>query len=194
MKKYIISIVLLILVSNVAFCKRPKKNADKNIEKVEVVSDTVFQSEVVPDTVAMSVDSAVQSSVMDSIAVTESKQTECDSLVSKSVNDEPNETFVMVESMPEFPGGAYEFNQWLSNTMEYSDEMRQKGVYGKVVVRFIVDTDGCIKKVKVVKGVDPLLDAEAVRLVKMMPKWTPGRQGNKVVKVQYTMPINFNIM
>lgn len=97
------------------------------------------------------------------------------------------------ETMPEFPGGTTALMQYLVKNMKYPVECMRNGTQGKVIVSFIVDTDGSIKDIELVNSVDKLLDAEAMRLISNMPKWNPGTQRGKPVRVKYTLPINFKL-
>lgn len=99
--------------------------------------------------------------------------------------------FNIVEEMPEFSGGEDALRQYIANHISYPDEAKMKGIAGKVYVTFVVEKDGSVGRAKVVRGVDPLLDAEALKVVKEMPAWTPGKQRGEAVAVSYTIPINF---
>lgn len=101
------------------------------------------------------------------------------------------QVYTVVEQMPEFPGGFSELSKFLAKSVKYPSEASKKGIQGKVYVTFIVTTDGSVKNAKVVRGADPMLDAEALRVVNSLPKWAPGKQGGKEVAVQFTLPINF---
>jgi len=97
----------------------------------------------------------------------------------------------VVEQMPEFPGGESALQRFLAQNIKYPSIAAENGVQGKVYVNFIVDRQGGISNVKVVRGVDPAVDREAVRVVKSMPKWIPGKQNGEAVRVSFTVPINF---
>ena len=101
--------------------------------------------------------------------------------------------FDTVEQMPSFPGGQAALFQWLSSNLKYPVVAEDNGVQGRVIVTFVVERDGSITDVKVVKSVDPSLDKEAVRLVKSMPKWIPGKQKGEAVRVKYTVPVTFRL-
>ena len=105
----------------------------------------------------------------------------------------PEGTFDVVENMPEFPGGTPEMMKFLSTNVKYPEEAYSKGIEGRVMVKFIVEKDGSISNVKVVKSVSEALDAEAVRVVESMPKWKPGKQNGQLVRVFYTIPITFRL-
>nr|WP_321358368.1 energy transducer TonB [uncultured Draconibacterium sp.] len=95
------------------------------------------------------------------------------------------------ETMPEFPGGDVALVSFLSKNVKYPLIAQENGIKGKVFVTFVVDENGDIYNVTLARGVDASLDREAIRVVKSMPRWKPGRQGNTAVKVRYTVPINF---
>ena len=108
---------------------------------------------------------------------------------------EPQEKviFQVVEEMPQFPGGMGEAMKFLAKNMKYPVAAQQAKIEGRVIVQFVVERDGSVSDVKVVRGVSPELDAEAIRVVSMMPKWIPGKQRGKAVAVKYTMPIMFRL-
>jgi TonB family protein len=99
--------------------------------------------------------------------------------------------FVMVEVMPEFPDGEQALRKWIAENVKYPIQAAGQGIQGKVYITFVVEKDGGIGRAQIARGVDPSLDAEALRVVNAMPKWKPGKQGGKDVAVSYTIPINF---
>lgn len=102
--------------------------------------------------------------------------------------------YIIAENMPRFPGGMDSLVNFLSTNVKYPKECVDANIQGKVMVQFVVDTDGSITDVEVVRSAgDPLLDKEAVRVVQMMPKWIPGTIKGRIVRVGYTLPINFKI-
>lgn len=103
------------------------------------------------------------------------------------------QVFDVVEQMPEYPGGMQALFEYLSQNLKYPEDAKQQKVEGRVIAIFVVETDGSISNVEVVKPVFPSLDAEAVRVLSDMPKWKPGMQSGKVVRVKYTVPINFSL-
>ena len=103
------------------------------------------------------------------------------------------EVFLVVENLPEYPGGMQELMKYLQKEMKYPKEAQDKGIQGRVIVQFIVKKDGSIIEPEVVKPVDPLLDAEAVRVVNAMPKWNPGKQRGQAVNVRFTLPVTFRL-
>ena len=99
----------------------------------------------------------------------------------------------MVEQKPQFPGGDAEMYKWLGNQIVYPPAAAEEGVSGKVTVQFVVEKDGSISNVSVVRGKHPALDAEAVRVVKKMPKWVPGKNNGAPVRVIYMLPVTFKL-
>ena len=97
----------------------------------------------------------------------------------------------IAEVMPSFLGGTGELMKWLSRNIKYPAIAEKNGKEGRVIVRFAVGKDGYIRESKVIRSIDPALDQEALRVVKAMPRWTPGRQGGKAVSVYYTLPVTF---
>ena len=120
----------------------------------------------------------------------EEKKPELIGVVVKAVPDEP---FDVVEQMPEFPGGTPELMKYISTNVKYPKEAFEKGIQGRVVVQFVVEKDGSINEVKVVKKVNEHLDAEAIRVVNAMPKWKPGKQKGEPVRVKFTLPVTFRL-
>jgi len=111
----------------------------------------------------------------------------------ESTQTETFKTFDVVEQMPEYPGGIEAMMQYLSQSVTYPKDAEKAQAEGRVIVTFVVDSDGSVVEPKVVKGVYPSLDQEALRVVQAMPKWTPGKQSGKAVRVKYTLPITFKL-
>ena len=102
--------------------------------------------------------------------------------------------FMLVEQKPSFQGGdANAFSKWVNSRLNYPEIAKENGVQGRVMLQFTVGADGVVRDVKVLRGVDPSLDKEAVRVVSMSPKWTPGKQRDRNVKVTYTFPVIFQL-
>jgi|GEM_PF-305404 len=112
---------------------------------------------------------------------------------SLQVEDKQEEAMVVVEEMPGFPGGLFVLMQYLNDNIQYPDKAKNDGVEGRVIVSFIVGKEGLIKDAQVEKSVDPELDAEAIRVVSGMPRWTPGKSQGEPVEVKYSIPINFQL-
>ena len=98
-----------------------------------------------------------------------------------------------VEQMPSFPGGTQKLKEFIEENLRYPKELEESCVQGRVIVRFIVERNGKLSNVKVVKSVDPVLDKEALRIVKLMPRWIPGRQNGITVRVKCYIPIIFRL-
>ncbi|MCI7010234.1 MAG: TonB family protein [Prevotella sp.] len=107
--------------------------------------------------------------------------------------EEETKVFDVVEQMPQFPGGQQALFEYLSKNIKYPVIAEENGVQGRVIVTFVVERDGSITDVKVVKSVDPSLDKEAQRVVKAMPHWIPGKQNGSAVRVKYTVPVTFRL-
>ena len=106
---------------------------------------------------------------------------------------EEQQIFQVVEEMPEFPGGMGECMKFLGKNIKYPTISQENGVQGRVIVQFVVNRDGSIVDPVVVRGVDPYLDKEALRVISSMPKWKPGKQRGKAVRVKYTVPVTFRL-
>ena len=132
--------------------------------------------------------------VNDLVASMKTNQAETASVVVKDTLTPDESVFEVVEQMPEFPGGYKEMMKYIEQNMRYPEEAKKAGTQGRVVVQFLVNKNGAISDVSVLHSVDRLLDAEAVRLVRSMPKWKPGMQKGKAVTVKYTVPLSFKLM
>ena len=104
-----------------------------------------------------------------------------------------NSIFQVVETQPEFPGGIAELMKYLQKNMRYPKVCKEQGLQGRVIVQFVVNTDSTISDVNVIKPVNPHFDKEALRVVKAMPKWKPGTQRGKPVRVRFTLPVTFRL-
>lgn len=109
--------------------------------------------------------------------------------------EEPEEQtiFEVVENMPEFKGGQAALMSYLAKNIKYPTIAQENGTQGRVIVQFVVNKDGSIVDAKVVRSVDPYLDKEALRVINSMPKWTPGMQRGKPVRVKFTVPVMFRL-
>lgn len=114
--------------------------------------------------------------------------------VVEEVVEEEAIPFQLVEEKPSFQGGdANQFSKWVNSRLVYPEIAKENGVQGRVTLQFTVEKDGSVTKVKVLRGVDPSLDKEAVRVVSSSPKWTPGKQRDRAVPVTYTFPVIFQL-
>lgn len=111
------------------------------------------------------------------------------------VDEEPvnNNVYDTVDQMPQFPGGATGLFECIAQNMKYPKEAEEHGIQGRVVLTMIIEQDGRVDNIRVVKSVHPLLDKEAIRVIKFLPKWLPGRKNGVPVRVKYTIPITFKL-
>ena len=114
-------------------------------------------------------------------------------VLEKDGSNETRKPFDVVEQMPQFPGGTTAMMEYLSKNVRYPEEAHKNGIQGRVIITFVVESDGSITEAHIVRSVNPLLDAEALRVVNAMPNWTPGMQNGEPVRVKYTLPITFKL-
>jgi len=107
--------------------------------------------------------------------------------------EDSDEALVIVEVMPEFPGGDAALYRFISRALVYPKIAQDNGIEGRVIVTFVVERDGSVSNARILRGFHPSLDNEALRVIRMLPKWNPGTQGNKPVRVQYQVPVNFSL-
>ena len=113
---------------------------------------------------------------------------------SEAVEEEEEVIFVVVESMPEFPGGQQAMMRFIGENIQYPVIAQENGIQGRVVCQFVIEKDGKVTDIQVVRSSgDASLDKEAIRVINSMPKWTPGKQRGKTVRVKYTIPVNFRL-
>jgi protein TonB len=133
--------------------------------------------------------------------IQQSSTTTSKSSVSGSANQQSStitegnqeDVFQMVEEMPLFPGGEQKMSEFITSNINYPEVAREAGVQGRVYVRFVVEQDGSISNVKVMRGIGSGCDEEAMRVIKSMPKWKPGKQHGKTVRVSHQIPVNFSL-
>lgn len=99
----------------------------------------------------------------------------------------------VVEMPPSFPGGQAALLAWIASHVNYPQKAMESRIEGRILVGFVIECDGSVSQAKIIRSVDPLLDDEAIRVVMGMPKWTPGRQNGKNVRVKYNVPVNFRL-
>lgn len=109
------------------------------------------------------------------------------------VEEVTEEIFVVVEENPEFPGGMSALMKFLGDNIKYPVIAQENGIQGRVITTFVVERDGSITDAQIVRGVDPSLDKEAIRVIQTMPKWKPGKQRGSTVRVRYTLPVVFRL-
>lgn len=156
--------------------------------KVPVLSDQIdiVDDDIVVDTdlfISLEDDANLGVEIMDYV-----------SDVYEEVIEEEAIPFMMVEEKPSFMGGdANKFSKWVGENMVYPEIARENGIQGRVTLQFTIEADGSLTNIKVIRGVDPSLDKEAVRVVSTSPKWTPGKQRDKTVRVVYNFPVYFQL-
>ncbi|MDR3269875.1 MAG: energy transducer TonB [Tannerella sp.] len=120
-------------------------------------------------------------------------QTYVPTVIEEVEEEASNEIFVIVETMPEFPGGQAEMMAYINKSIKYPVVAAENGIQGRVTCSFVINKDGSIVDAEVVRGIDAALDKEALRVINAMPKWQPGKQRGKPVRVKYNLPINFRL-
>lgn len=111
----------------------------------------------------------------------------------EAATEEKEEVFVVVEEQPLYPGGNSAMMKFLADNIKYPVEAQEKGIQGRVITNFLVEKDGSLSDVRIVRGIDPLLDNEAIRVIQTMPRWNPGRQKGREVSVRFTLPVVFRL-
>ena len=127
------------------------------------------------------------------IQVAQEREGKPDTIMAIDARPVPQDVFLVVEEQPEYPGGTAALLEYLRTNIKYPQDCRENHIQGRVLVTFIVETDGSITNANVVRGVDPSLDAEALRVILGMPYWKPGKQRGSAVRVQFTVPITFRL-
>lgn len=158
--------------------KPPPPPPPKQVTKITIVEDDVE----VEDDIEIDVEADAE--------------TEMEEYIPQEIEEEEiveAEIFTVVESMPEFPGGMGKLMAYLSSNIKYPPLAKESGIQGRVFINFVVETDGRISKVKVLRGIGGGCDEEAVRVVEAMPKWKPGMQRGKPVRVSYNLPVKFTL-
>lgn len=207
----LIGYVIVLAVMFVAF---EWTERDKVIDTSQALVDVVFEEEIIPITqqpenipppppeapsvaeVLQIVDdkSEVQETVIASTEdVGEKVEVKYVPVVVEEEEPEEQTIFEVVENMPEFPGGNAALMQFLSKNIKYPTIAQENGTQGRVIVQFVVNRDGSVVDPVVVRSVDPYLDKEALRVIGQMPKWKPGMQRGKAVRVKYTVPVMFRL-
>ncbi len=133
------------------------------------------------------------SDVAGEIATQSNIETPGTTTTTSQITEEAQETFTVVEQMPEFPGGNEELFKFINGNIRYPSIALESGIQGRVICEFVINAEGKVTNARVVRPVDPLLDAEALRVINSMPRWNPGKQRGKPVKVRYTLPVNFKL-
>ena len=172
---------------------------DKQVTTDTGITDVVFEEEIIPITEQEQKQAPPPPEAPKETTIQASEETgqavEVKYVPVEVEEEEPEEQqiFQVVEEMPEFPGGMAECLKFLGKNIKYPTISQENGVQGKVIVQFVVNKDGSIVDPVVVRSVDPYLDKEALRVIKTMPKWKPGKQRGKAVRVKYTVPVTFKL-
>ncbi len=156
----------------------PPPPAPRLTDFITIVDDDEdFEEELVIEEATVDIDEDVKIQVLDG----------------DESDDDEEHIFVIVEEMPKFPGGDVELMRWINKSVNYPVIAQENGISGRVHLNFVINENGGIENIVVVRGVDPSLDKEAIRVIKKMPKWNPGKQRGKAVKVSFSLPINFQL-
>lgn len=187
---------------------------DIKIDTTQAVADLVFEEEIIPITETPEVVAPPPPeapSVADVLEIVDDKADVEETVIANTedlgqkvevkyvpvqvVEEEPEEQtiFEVVENMPEFQGGQAALMSYLAKNIKYPTIAQENGTQGRVIVQFVVNKDGSIVDAKVVRSVDPYLDKEALRVINTMPKWKPGMQRGKPVRVKFTVPVMFRL-
>jgi protein TonB len=152
--------------------------------QVTTILEVVGDDEIIQDEIDISIEDRPDQAAQTYVPV----------LVEEAPEPVAEEIFTFVEEYPEFPGGEKALYEYIKNNIRYPEVARTSGITGTVYVQFVVEKDGSISDVKVLRGIGGGCDEEAVRVVKSMPKWKPGKQRGQPVRVYYTLPIDFKLM
>ena len=159
-----------------------RANSQENNMTVDVMMDNVGADET---TVIVDINPDGSVGLIQSLAISDTTKT--------NIPDTNEEVFAIVDVTPTYPGGDDARLEFLRSNINYPPEAKEKGIQGTVYIGFVVEKDGTVNDVKLLRGVDKLIDDEALRVVKLMPKWTPGKQKGEIVRVSYNMPIKFTL-
>lgn len=187
---------------------------DIKIDTSQALTDVVFEEEIIPITQQEEIKAPPPPeapSVAEVLTIVDDKSDVQETAIASTeetgqkvevkyvpvqvVEEEPEEQtiFEIVENMPEFPGGMAQCLQFLAKNIKYPTIAQENGTQGRVIIQFVVNKDGSIVDPKVVRSVDPYLDKEALRVILTMPKWKPGMQRGKPVRVKFTVPVMFRL-
>ncbi|MGL5637032.1 MAG: energy transducer TonB [Bacteroidales bacterium] len=215
-KKLIFVLLGYVFILAVIFVGFEWTNKDVKKANMEGVSDIFVEEELIPITEQLETPPPppppVQEVVVEEITIVDN-ETKVENVEIQSTEDDKNkkveivfappvveeedptehQIFTVVEKMPQFPGGESELLKFISKAVKYPVIAQENGIQGRVICSFTVNKDGKVVDPVVVRGVDPSLDKEAIRVINTMPAWTPGMQRGKAVRVKYTLPINFRL-
>ena len=163
-----------------------KTNNLQNIDSSPVAVDTIITSVAADTMVTNDYEVVVTDAAVSDVS-------SVDHVENQQSIKKYEEIFDMVEQAPQFPGGTAELMSWLGKNIRYPVIAQENGIQGRVICQFVVGSDGSVRDIKVMRGVDPSLDKEAVRVIQSMPKWRPGYHEGRAVSVRYTLPITFRL-
>jgi len=161
--------------------KPPPPAPPKQVVQINVVEDDVQ----VDEDIDINVEADQNTEVEEYVAPVK--------LDAEEESEEERQIFMVVESMPEFPGGEAALYKFLAENIKYPQMAKESGIQGRVFVTFVVERDGRVTDVRVLRGIGGGCDEEAIRVVSNMPKWAPGKQRGKPVRVQYNLPVKFTL-
>ena len=166
-----------------------------NMKKIKDIKDKFDESEQVENSV-IGDDSLAHASETEETTSAVKSTTKAGKIIAES--SAPKKVFTgkvydIVEQMPSFPGGPAELMKWLSSHVQYPAIAIESCIQGTVIVAFIVEPDGSVSNAKLVRSIDPCIDQEALRVVRQMPKWKPGKQNGAAVRVKYNVPVIFKL-
>ena len=159
--------------------KPPPPAPVQQVVKINIVEDDVE----VDDNIDIDVEADQNTEVQEYIAP----------VVEEEESAEETQIFMVVESMPEYPGGEAALYKYLAENIKYPQMAKESGIQGRVFVTFVVERNGSVTDVRVLRGIGGGCDEEAIRVVQSMPQWTPGKQRGKSVRVQYNLPVKFTL-
>lgn len=212
-KKFTWLLAGYVIVLTIMFVAFEWTEYDVKVDTSNLISDVIFEEEIIPitqpdQTIApppaeIPKEIEVLNIVDDNANVAETTLASSEDTggkvevkyIASTVEEEPEEQviFEVVENMPEFPGGMSELMQYFSKNIKYPTIAQENGTQGRVIVQFVVNRDGSIVDPVVVRSIDPYLDREALRVIMAMPKWKPGMQRGKSVRVKFTVPVQFRL-
>jgi len=160
--------------------KPPPPAPVKQVVKINIVEDNV----TVDDDINIDAEADQNTEVQEYVAPVKTEEEE---------SAEEAQIFMVVESMPEYPGGEAALYAYLAENIKYPQMAKESGIQGRVFVTFVVERDGRVTDVRVLRGIGGGCDEEAIRVVEGMPKWSPGKQRGKAVRVQYNLPVKFTL-
>lgn len=165
----------------------PPPPEEQQVQQVKFTAPVIVDSVINKSNQLVAIDDIEEDIVDVNVEAATAETTE------EKVEEAPKEIFIVVEEMPEFPGGNTLLQPYLNKNVKYPTSAIENGIQGRVFVKFCVNYKGHIEQVQILRGVDPLLDEEAIRVVKSMPTWKPGKQRGKPVNVWYNVPITFQL-